>query len=309
MKTCIKLLVLAMAASTAAIAADPITTTILNEGFLTPAPSTSPYRPNSNSSQTWYSSVGFSVPNSGLSQYNAGLRFRTGGYVVTQFNPVSIANVGDSLKLSFNVNTTNAIAQHDINAIRAGLFDSTNSGTATPAQIANNTWTGDSNPSNLTIQGLYAEATYNATTTTTESAIRFRNSSTPGRPPFVGHGTHFITDTIGTTAAEGFGGNGWLFELTLTHVLVTGIDRTQVDFTLTQTGAGGAGEITSMSFSNMAMFTFDTLAIDIGRFAGFADVGSIKLEQTIIPEPTTYAAALGLLALVAVFIYRRHNKQ
>jgi pectate lyase len=262
-------------------------TGIVNETFPTPVPAAAPWRPTSSDSLTWYSSIGFFQPNAGMSQNGSTIRFRAGGYIVTQFDRISIANPGDSLSLKFYMNITDNgdAGATTITRILAGLFDSHSTGagpdTATTEQIQNNTFTSDGNPTNISSLGLIA-GVIDITQSSATAGIWLRNSASNAL--FTRHASANST----TTMNQGVRGNGWMCEVTCTH-LDTGFVK--IALALSQdTGGGVYTTKHTMSYAGLRdNYTFDTLAIDIGRAANFMDLDGMTLE--LIKAPVAIAAS------------------
>ncbi|MDR2675779.1 MAG: immunoglobulin domain-containing protein, partial [Opitutaceae bacterium] len=258
----------------------------VNETFGGTNPTAAPWRPISTDSKTWYASVPFSSPNTGISQNGSLIRFRAGGFVVTHFDRVSIDNAGDTFKVTINANITDNgdAGATTITSILAGLFDTRSTalgpGTATEAQIQGNTFTADGNPAVISSLGIIAGA-INITQNTATAGVWLRDAGSDRL--FTRNTANCLTSGM----SQGIRGNYNRFEITYTR-----LDNGRVDVAVAISQAPSAnGNYAlkhSMHYDGLDnIHAFDTLALDIGRAAGFMDLDDIKLE--LIQKPVTLA--------------------
>lgn len=310
MKTYIKLLVLAMAAASAAIAADPIPNVLFTENF---GSNGTLNRPTSTAGLTWYANPGFVVQNaSGISAMGANLRYRASGTILTQFSRVTLTNPGDTLTLSFNLNADSQ------NGFKLGLFDSTRGDTASVG--ANIVAADGTSTVNIAPTGFYASyvpvniGNGNSTTSATLS-LDYRNSATNSLfiPRAASH-IDLAATSDSLVFASSVGQHNYNIRVELSITLLENNFNLPVFKIFDATSGILLESITDLATGGKigSFVNFDTIAIDFvrGSYPGLSTLSNVQLIYTAaIPEPATYAAALGALALAAVFIYRRRSKQ
>lgn len=238
------------------------------------------------------------VASSGQMQFintSAGSR-QFSAYFAPTDNRVELANIGDSLVLSATFSVANATnsANPTQSDFRFALLDST-TGTGTTRYTADSQ---DSATTNLTYGGYAIFANLGATTGS--MSLRERVTSNPQK--LISTTSPFSSPLASTTSQALTLGASYTVTLTMTRT------ATGVDLDAAWTGAGLSNYAVSYS-DNAAAFThFDTVAFG-GQFAlneNFTFT-NLSLTYNAIPEPSTYAALAGALALGFVAWRRRRS--
>lgn len=257
----------------------------------------------------------FTSSSSGTLTVSSGALYQTTGTggrsILTYFTPTSL-EVGETLSLSFNLNivgpagTAFSNAQGNNNQLRFGLYDS---GGVTPV-VADN-FGSSSYPGgqyNFGSQDGYASVTSlvagstNSDGTPAGWTIRDRT----------GTNTALISTTTGytTLGAAEFPSTSFAVDTLYTGMMTITRTVDGVDITATFTGGALGANYTISRFDDTDAITqFDMLAFHLNSnvAVGFLiDNVQLSLTAAPIPEPSTYAALAGLLAL-GLAAWRRRN--
>lgn len=247
----------------------------------------------------WYGTTG----DSAIEMYNGSLSLRSGTSgrgIHTVFASQSLANVGDSLQVSFTFTTPDTIGVDKNAAFRIGLF---NTGGASVAQ-------GGFSSSDAVWNTVYGyEEDFDVGVALSD--ITFRESLTARTgSKLLGTTAEFTTIAAGGTVYDFFDNTSYTGSFSITR---TGVD----ELTLATTLSIGVTEVTSASATTTAgIVDFDLLAFHVNsstfgsdNSAGVADNGidfqNISLLFTVVPEPTTLPLMLGAGMLLALLRRRR----
>ena len=211
-------------------------------------------------------------------------------YFTPEATPASLANVGDSLIITWIFTPTGTITQNGSQGFNVALAQ-------TPSGVR------------LTADGSAPSAAYQAYAVQMNMSPTFANSnpfqlrewSLAGSGSLLGTGANY-TSLIngGTSGNTGYAaGTAYTFLMSLTRT-VSGLD---INASMTGGSLDGTGAISvSYSDSTPQGFTYDTFAIrPSGSSTGAAqyDTSLFKVELVQVPEPATFAlAGLGLLGLI-----------
>lgn len=261
-------------------------------------------------SAAWFSSAGSTTvayENSTLTQ-NGNSRHLV-GYFGSAGSPVTLA-VGDTLSFTFTVsfNSPTAVA----NGFRFMLLDSTsvteiNGGTGLDIWHNNNRITADNGGAagvhtGLTGYGAYLNLGVGAAGSS--GARLLERTTTAGSPLTATSGTIAQLGTALATTAVTSNAN-YTGVLTLTRS-----STTDLDLNFTFTGPGGINYSIAATDTSGATFSFDAVGFLNNSGATAFTLSQAKLDYTAaaIPEPSTYAALVGLAALGLVG-WRRHSRR
>ncbi|MDF3056962.1 MAG: hypothetical protein K0R17_1177 [Rariglobus sp.] len=267
-------------------------TTLLNDTF---ADNDRTNQSLSTSSQWFVSGTSGNLTASGgtLNQATTGMTGLT--YFTASGSPVSLG-VTESIKLTFDVSF--ATTGNSAAGFRSGLF---NSGTR---------MTGDSfGVSNAAFTGSYAGYLGGVNTAAASNNIlRFYERGTS---------TTLIGGSIGTGYVQLGASGGGAFKTFAASSIYTGtLTITRTDISTVSVSLSYTGVFTGDSVSSTQTATvvdtaglttsFDTLAFSNTAGSSYT-LDNIKIDYTAVPEPSTYAALAGVLALGVVALRRRQG--
>lgn len=209
-------------------------------------------------------------------------------YFTGTFASTALANVGDTITLSFTF-TTNKISLTTAQALRFGLFNvgSATTGSETPAANSFRTATGyrvDYGPLDNTSNGI-RERTFTSS-----------NLFNSGISPLLS-GQNYQDFTFKFLDNTTYSGS---FKLEL----LTG---SQVKITAEIGGNAYSLTDTASAFTTFNAFSFYITNTSVGSPDYQASLDFTALTVTIVPEPATWGLALGGFTLALVGFRRRHN--
>lgn len=264
-----------------------VTTTIFDEAFATGARTTF----TAGTSAVWYTSAATSqvtyTPDTSITQLSSGNR-QLVGYFTPQGSAVSVA-VGDTLEFTFTVIFT---APADLaNGFRFGLLDSS----------GGSRFSADNHGASATVTGYTGYGGFlNLGASATGARLYDRSTgsfSLFAAGGYAGLGTATSSQALSADVA-------YTGVLTLTRSSATQMD---LSFNL----SGGSVNYTVGATDASGAFSFDTFGFytATGSATQFV-ISQAKLDYTAaaIPEPSTYAALVGLAALGLVG-WRRHSRR
>jgi len=243
------------------------------------------------SSLQWFASFSSSMSVSSgalrLSPTNNTVRAAT-----AYFTPVAL-ELGQAITLSLTFTPTVTAETNSPNGLRLGLFDSDG------ARL-----TGDGNPTDNTYRG-YAVFL----NPLTNSARIFERVGTGALLTSLGND---IYDTANPLASGSAVGETLRFEAGESYTASLTVARTTDNRWLIGFALSG-GNIGSYSFwgedTANVVTRFDTISFGLNSDMGATDFTNVSVTLTAIPEPGTYAALVGVAALVGAACQRRFRRK
>lgn len=222
-------------------------------------------------------------------------------HAVAHFGSVSLNNVGDSITLSFNVSFTGITsASTSAVAFRFGLFNNDVAG--------GYNYTADGQDPNTAAPGYTVRTSpYNSLTQsqtrlgTTQLMTVFGTTGNTSNYDYSGKIPHILNDSV------------YAMSLTIT---LTAVDTVQLGFSIFDTAnqvSTSFSGTSSLLTGTRAYTSFDTIAFsasDSGATGTGIDSATISnITLTAIPEPSSYAALLGLTSLGVVACRRSRSRR
>lgn len=294
---------LALAALLPLCASAQIVTTVLDDNF------NDNDRTNQNlpSSAQWFSSTGVGGGNLALVETSSGnyalqnsststtIRHAV-AYFAPATTPVSLAATNDTINVSFSLTPTSGTPSDSLNILRFGLF---NSGSARQDADA-------SNP-NVAVQG------YGLFINPAQQRVRFYARTDDAGPLFssLGDGSGwvdntnntggFLDDKIATGAFAMEQDTTYAINITYTRLADNSID---IAYSISDGESVASTSINDTSYLN---YDFDSIGFAWSNTFGAGLIDNVLVTHSSIPEPSSFAALLGLTALAGVGLRRRRH--
>lgn len=249
---------------------------------------------NLTTSARWYNSS-----TSGMSLSSGALSLTGGRHALAYFTNSgthTLANVGDSLSVTFNIVFTQV--GNASGGFRVGLFHS--NGAARPTD----------NGDNASFSNYDGYAFSVALATPTSSASSNNNLILQERN--AGVATTLISALTGgayTAIGSGGGPTGQTLSTATTYTINYTVSRpsaSALTFSFSLTGGSVSGFSNSFTDNSPTTYGFDAFAL-LSTSSNGSNFSIDNVQVTAIPEPTTYAAIVGALALGLVAYRRRQS--
>lgn len=217
-------------------------------------------------------------------------------YFTPEASPINLANVGDSMKVTWAFTPTNVNLSNTSQNFRLALVNTSSAGRITSGAPVNDPFTG---------YALFANMGQTLGNSNPFRLMERANPTTAGAILGTSGDWAALGTTGATSGAPGYAsGTEYLFEMTLTHGVGDVMDIVMRMSGGTLNTSGIASVVFSDATPNGGSFTFDTFSIRPSNNTTTADTFDTRLfrvEFTPVPEPTALAA----LAAAGLVLRRR----